>query len=368
MRADWAAVVLGGGHARPPMMSHEAITPFLDPSPDVNGNLLSTSLPPEQVIPAHFTDPLFIRADFNGVTLEGDYVWDGGGTGQQPSGGVTMTSGRWKGLYIPFLLGANSTPPTMIMTPMLPLYPLAVQEAVLWEHASRSLDDLIFSCEPWNQQVGMIPAQILAFVQRIVSWGFRPFLWRGECRFGVDTMFETLMQSGLISFYGHGTEVDKYVTAEAYEAGLQPIMAYVNGRIGVGFHTTCDGGRKLGYPFGFPRDTFLPDWSPYDGKLHLLSEQHQDADGAQVQYGLWGARLHVNCGIGDGARGSGAPHSRTILFECKATNQLYGQATETDGARFGWYGLCSIRDAAHPQVLPISGFGNNGRYPDGTAI
>ena len=79
-------------------------------------------------------------------------------------------------------------------------------------------------------------------------------------------------------------------------------------------------------------------------------------------------QIAINCGEGDGASGPGAPHSRTILHECKATNQLYRRATETDGARFGWYGLCSIRDAAHPQVLPVSGFGNNGRYPTGLPI
>ena len=368
MAARTKLLMGGGGSQRPQIVSHDPITPFLDPSPDAGDNLLSTSLPLEQRIPDHFKDPLFIRADFNGVTLDGRYTWVG--TDQNPQG-VTITTGRWKGLYIPFLPGANSTPPTMIMTPMLPLYPEDVQAAVFTEHAERGYDDLIYSCEPWNESrmgVNLNPAQMLAFTQKVRGWGFRPFLWRGDSRFGIDPMFETLMQSGLISFYGHGTEVDLYVRSQDYEAGLQPIMNYINGRIGVGFHASCDGGRRLGYPFGFPRDTFLPDWSLYDGKLHLLSEQDPDADGAQVQYGLWGARLHINCGQGDGASGPGAPHSRTILFEYKATNQLYGQADETDGARMGWYGLCSIRDTAHPQVLPISGFGNGGRYPDGSAI
>jgi len=344
--------------ARPAIVPHAPLPPF-DQS-DAFGEV-HTVLPPEQVIPSHFTDPTWIRADFNGVTLPGSYLWEGDG--------VRMTSGRWKGLYVPFLKGANSTPPTMIMTPMLVLYPREVQDAVLTEHAERGYDDFIFDTDPWNApENGYVtsPAKMTEWAKRLKSWGFRTFLWHGNARSEVDQMFETLMQAGLVNFYGHGVEVDEFMTSEEYEASLHRMDHYIKGRIPIGAHFTADRERKMGYPIGFPRDTFLNDWSPFDGRVHLLLQLNGTASAGQQGASMYYARQHVNAAIGDAAWGPGAPNSRVIAFETMATEQLYGRCDENYGNLRQWELLCGTRRDA--RVRPVSGFGNGARRPDGTAL
>lgn len=337
-----------GAH-RPSPVPHAAIAPPFDPN-DSYGDV-HTTLPPEQILPPHFTDPTWIRADFNGVTL---------------------AMNRWAPaapMPLPFLQGANSTPLAMLMTPMLILYPRYWQDAALTEHAERGYDDLIVDCEPWNAAangMSFTPVQILAWVQYLKSWGFRPVLWRGDPTQGLDAMFQTLIQSGLISFYCHGEEVDSKMTSQAYEASLQHIDGYLGGKIPIGVHFTADGTRNMGYPIGFPRDTFLNNWSPYNGRVHLCSQQSVNATAGLQGSSMYYARLYVNCGIGDGAEGPGAPDSRVIAWETMATAQLYGQCTEDYGCLRDFELLCGTRD--NPGARPVSGFGNGARMPDGTSI
>lgn len=335
--------------ARPVAVAHHPIAPPFDQTD--SGGIVHTDLPPEQVIPAHFSDPAFLRADFNGVTLD---------------------LNRWNPKApspLPLLQGANSTPLQMIMTPMLIMYPKYWQDAVLTEHAERGYDDLIIDCEPWNaSQNGQSfsPAQILDWLKYVKSWGFRPVIWRGDPTKGVDTMFQTLIDSGLVSFYIHGEEVDSRMTSEAYEASLQQIDSYIKGRLPIGAHFTADGQRHMGYPIGMPRDTFLNDWSPYDGRVHLMWQGDQSASAGLMGAALYYARLHVNAGIGDAARGPGAPHSRIIAFELRATDQFYGKLTEEQGNLCSWEMLCTTRN--NPKILPVSGFGNGCRYPNGQPL
>jgi hypothetical protein len=319
-----------------------------------------TVLPPEQVFPEHFTDPAFLRADFIGVTIPGEYTPTGTANIIR-NGGVTITSGRWKGLWIPFLIGANTTPPTMLMTPMLNLYPRAVQDVCLTEHAERGLDDLIIDSESWNgpsngwtMEAGKgSPSEMLAWCQYVRSWGFRVVLWRDP---HLDPMLQTLLDAGVVSFYILGEEVDSKFTSEAYEALLQQMDRYIGGRIPIGVHFTADGRRRMGYPIGFPRDTFLQDWSPYDGRVHLCQQLDVNASAGLQGSSMYYARQHVNCGIGDAARGPGAPNSRVIAFETMATAELYGYCTETEGRRRSFELLCGTRN--NPNVRPVSGSGN----------
>lgn len=354
------------GRSRPKPIPQTAIAPPFDPSD--SGGIVHTTLPPEQVIPPHFTDPTWIRADFNGVTLPGSYT-PTASAAIVAAGGVTMTSGRWAGLFVPWLVGANTTPPTMLMTPMLPLYPRSVQDAVLTEHALRGYDDLIYDCAPWNAAAngrGFTPAAIVAFSQYVRSWGFRPVLWRGDPTQGCDAMFQTIIQQSTPSLYVHGEEVDSKMTSEAYEASLQLVNQYLGGRVPIGVHFTADGNRQMGYPIGFPRDTFLNDWSPYDGRVHLCEQLDGDASAGLQGASMYYARRYVNAGLGDGAQGPGAPHSRVIAWETMATKQLYGQCTEAYGCLRSWELLCGTRD--NPACLPVSGFGNGARYPNGDPL
>lgn len=362
-----AVVAAASGGSRPAPQRQAAIAPPFDQT-DGQGNLVHTTLPPEKTIPDHFTDPLFMRADFNGVTLPGSYVKDGDGW--------TITDGRWTGLHIPFLNGANSTPPTMIMTPQLWRYPLAVQIAVFTEHAERAYDDFIFDVEGWGGPAMTID-QAQTWVAVIQSWGFRPVLWRGNPNWTdpVDDMLQALMAAG-ITFYVHGEEADSKTNAENYEIGLQKLCDFIQRRIPIAAHFTAEpgpdqGGRGMGYPLGFPRDTFILDWSRYDGQVHLALQLNVNSSAGLQGVGHWYARRRL-MGVGDGARGSGAPNSRVITFETKAFAQLMGQCDENTACRFNWENGCGTRDDTRSPggdlIPPVGGFGNGNRYPNGDPL
>lgn len=373
MNGAYLSLATGGGGSglRPAPIPHGPITPF-DPSPaSPSGNLVHTTLPPEQVIPPHFSDPKWLRADFNGVTLPGAY------SGSIASGGWTITSGRWQGLVIPYLAGANSTPPTMIMTPMLHGYPADVQHAVFTEHAERAYDDFIWDVEGWNLPPLSID-QALAWQATIQSWGFRSVLWRGNPPFSgpVDDLFNQLAGAGL-SAYVHGEEADSKTSAEIYEQGIQLLLGWLakTRSLPVFAHFTAEpmppAGRGMGYPLGFPRDTFLLDWSKYDGLLHLALQLNVAGDAGLQGSGTWYARRRL-MGVGDGAQGSGAPHSVVCNFETTAFAQLAGACTESYGCLRDWECLCGTRDGttspAGLLIPPPAGFGNGNRYPNGDPL
>ena len=330
---------------RPAPVQQLVIAPPFDP-PDGSGNVW-TALPKEQVIPPHFADPTWIRADFNGVTLN---------------------LNRWNPKAptpLPFLPGANTTPLEMLMTPMLFSYPRYWQDACLTEHAERGYDDIVISPEPWGAPATS-SANMLAWCKYVKSWGFRVVLWRGDYHLGLDPMLQTLLDSGVVSFYCHGEEVDSHGTSQQYEASLQLIDQHIGGRIPIGVHFTADGVKHMGYPIGFPRDTFLNDWSPYDGRVHLCQQLDVDASAGLQGASMWYGRQHVNCGLGDAAKGPGAPHSKVIAWETMATAQLYGRCTEAEGCLRSWELICGIRNDS--RALAVSGSANGIRYPDGTPL
>ncbi len=326
------------------------------------------------------TDPKYMRADFSGVCIEGEY---------EPKtiqhGGVTMITGRWAGLFIPFIDGANTTPANMLMSPMLIMYPADVQAAYLTEYAERRYDDVIIDCEPWAAPREYSIDEIKAFAKFLRDdWGFRVVLWRGDPHRGVDAMLRGLVEDGLISFYVHGEEVDGKMTSEEYEASLRVVDAYIAARIPIGAHFTCNGERGMGYPIGMPRETFLNDWSEFNGRVHLCLQLAGDVtpemrafygwgdDVKLVPAGLQGASIYyarrmVNLGEHggpDGAKGPGAPDSVVILFECMATAKLYGRCSELYARLRSYEGLCGTRD--NPKVRPVSGCAD-GYWDDGRA-
>ncbi len=215
------------------------------------------------------------------------------------------------------------------------------------------------------------PANILAWCRYLRSWGFRVVFWQGDASLGLDPILQTALDAGVVSFYIHGKEVDSFFTSEAYEISLQQMDQHMGGRLPIGVHFTASdmppNGRGFGYPIGFPRDTFLNDWSPYNGRVHLMQQLCVDApaglQGASMAY----ARRWINLGEAggvDGARGPGAPDSRVIAFEIMSTAQLYGRCNEAYGCLRTWELLCGTRDDL--RWLPVSGGGT--RYPDGRPL
>lgn len=354
MRLTTFAALSRGGSSRPQPIPHARIAPPFDPNDDYGQ--VHTSLPPEQVIPPHFTDPCWLRADFTGCNID---------------------LARWNPsapMPLPTLIGANTTPLSMLMTPMLVMYPRYWQDADLTEHAERGYDDFVISVDPWNADANGFaysPASMLAWAQYVRSWGFRIVLWQGGRP--PDKPSDTLkmfLDAGAVSFYIHGKEVDIQMTSEEFEASLTTVDQYIGGRVPIGAHFSADAmppnGRGMGYPIGFPRDTFLNSWGRFNGRVHLMQQLCVDAptglQGASMYYG----RQYVNAAIGDGALPPAAPDSRVIAFETMATAQLYGYCTEEYGCLRSWELLCGTRN--NPVVRPVSGFGNGCRYPDGTPI
>ncbi len=347
MMLQAGAAQSGGGGLPVLTVPHAPLPPF---DPDDEFGQVHTVLPPEQVIPPRFTDPLFMRADFNGVTLDLQ---------------------RWKAQTLPFLAGANSTPLAMLMTPMLALYPRYWQDACLTEHAERGYDDFVISASPWNEIENgqwFAPADMVAWCRYVKSWGFRVVLWRGgRPPDAPDERLQMLCDAGVVNFYIHGKEVDsQYAEHEQFEESLAKVDAYLGGRIPIGVHFTANAERRMGYPIGAPREYFLDDWSPWNGRVHLMQQLDVDApaglQGASMYYG----RERVNISRGHGGTGTGAPDSRVIAFETKATAQLYGRCTEEQGCLASWQLLCGTRN--DPRVRPVSGSGNGLRAPGGEPV
>lgn len=350
MKPTDLAVLLSTGRRqtrrrRPVPTAHDPLPPFDQDDPPPDNNIVHTVLPPEQVIPDHFVDPLFLRGDFNGVTHD---------------------KNRWTKEPLPFLVGANSTPLEMLMSPMLPLYPRYWQDAHLTEHAERAYDDLVISPEPWNAAENgrtFSPADILAWCKYVKSWGFRTVIWRGDPRLEIDRMMGTLLDAGVVNFYIHGKEVDSVESSADYEASLRRVDSYIGGRIPIGVHFTANFDRQMGYPIGAPRDDYMRDWSLYDGRVHLMQQLDGSATAGRQGAAMYYARLHVNCGIGDAALGPGAPNSRVYAFETMATDQLYGRCTEAYGCLRSHELLCGTRD--NPRARPVGGALNGLRKPSG---
>lgn len=360
-----------GGSRRPSPVQQPPLPAWPPSSP---GGLVHTAPPPEW---QPLTSPYFMTADFNGVTIPGDYVWNG--PQATPGSSVTLIDGPYQGLRIPFLVGANSTPPTMLMTPMLPLYPLDVQTVVFTLHAQRGYKDFVVAAQVWNDvQNGYqsTPATAAANCAAALAWGFRPILWNGSQQPpNGDPYFRACLSDGVVKFYVCGKEVGTGgYSSQQYAAVVQTAISDCQGKIPVAMHA-------LNYPDGFPQDTFLaggstgPGWADFDGALHLCHEVNY-ADtlgtmGARQYY----ARLRVNLGL-VGGDGRPAPHCRVYAYETLATAQLFnlktGDGIVADELAGKLYALglnyCPNGDPPNPVVGMVHGSANGLSQTDGNQV
>ena len=329
-----SAAVLLSGSSRPAPRPHAPLPPW-DASDA--GGIVHTTPPPELVIPSG-PDPLFLRADFNGVTLDRQ---------------------RWGG-DPPYLVGANTTPRTMLMTPMAICYPRFWQDAILTEHAERGYTHFVIAPDGWNLSANGYDGSLSTLVSwaaYVKSWGFYVVLWR-SAPIVDDPILFGLVAAGCCDWYVAGEEVDRKCTAEQYDAVLASVA---RAGVPVGAHFTSN------YPSGFPRDTFLTDWSPYNGRVHLMWQANQNDSAGTQGARLYYARQRVNLGlVGDGNYSNPAPDSRVYAFETMATAQLYGQCTEQVGCLRSLELLYTTR--ANDAIPAVNGFGNGCRNKDGSVI
>lgn len=348
----------------PPSGTLTKLPPFDAPDGPPDNNQVHTVPPPDLVVPTT-RDVLFMRADFNGVTLPGSYTPT---TSAEiiANGGVTITDGIYTGLFVPFLVGANTTPPTMIMTPMLVLYPEAVIVACLAEHAKRGYTHFIWDPHPWNlEENGRTFSldDMIAWGARLKAYGFYNVIWSGQPSVA-DPMWHALAGNGLIDFAVIGEEVDGKFTAEEYASLVHALVDEGGALFGIpaAAHLTSN------YPLHFPRDTFFAggatgSWADFNGRLHLCWQANQNDSAGRRGALLYYARLRVNLG-GIGGDGRPAPDCRVYDFENEASNELQGQDSEEKGNLQTLEDMyCTAPDAG---VRPMSGYGNGCRNPNGT--
>jgi hypothetical protein len=333
--ATSALLLNSPSHQRPTPKPQAPLPPF-DPD-DPQGGLVHRVPPPELFIPPG-PDRLFMRADFCGVTLRKD---------------------RWG--PIPFLKGANSTPLEMLMTPMLVLYPRAIQDGCLTEHAERNLTHMVISADGWNlTDNGFNPTKtaMVLWARYLQSWGFYVVYWRSQPMLD-DPILEALVDSYAIDWCIPGEEVDAKVTKEQYDAIIQNTLSITANGIPIGAHFTAN------WPEGFPRDTMVPNWSQYDGKLHCLWQADQNESAGMQAARMYYARERLAFGS-IGGDGTPAPHSRVYAFETMATKQLYGQCDEAYGNLRTLELMFATRNDSN--IPAMAGFGNGCRWPSGVPI
>jgi hypothetical protein len=317
---------------RPNPIQHFLLPPF---DPNDSGGIVHTVPPPELTIPPG-RDLMFMRADFNGVTLD---------------------TNRWSG-NPPFLAGANSTPLSMLMTPMLILYPRKWQDACLTEHAERNYTHFVITGDGWNLTANNFnpsPASIVQWAQYVQSWGFYIVYWRSSPMLD-DPTLQALTDNHAIDWSIPGEEVDSKLTAEQYEAILDNTLSITANGIPIGAHFTSN------YPSGFPRDSFLTSWDKYDGKVHLMWQADQNDPAGMQGARMYYARQRVNLGL-VGGNGNLALNSRVYAYETMATKQLYGQCNEEYGCLRDLELLYTTRDDS--RIPAVNGFGNGCRLPNG---
>lgn len=395
------------GKPKPPRPQPQNLLPLGPPDPtDPDGNLVHWTLPPEQVIPPAFgpdEDPLFFRANFGALAIPGNYKWDGDGQDGLPSGGFTFIDGPYQGLHVPFVGGANSTPANVFMCGMTPQYPAEVQTVLITEYIKQGNRHFLTSADPysWQMRENNFPCTtdtLLNFYGLLRDWGLRVVGWRGDPREDSISL-DDLVASGLMDFFINGKEVDSIMTGDEYEVSLETAVRRCKG-IPVGAHFTAGDdtptGRRGCYPIGDRRDTYVNDWSKYNGLVHLMAQFYPYDTMGHMGAMAYYARRHVNLGAnggGDAARGPGAPDSRVIAFEQGQTAVLYGicgnvvvngqtlrsyrewlplynndlaQAMAAYERARAWSLLCETRN--DPRVKPISGYGDGGGKPNGDPI
>lgn len=327
---------------RPPPARQLSLVPPLDFDPNVPEGDVHTVLPPEQVIPSYY-DRDWWRGDAWGVMLD-----------EAP----------------PYVDGANTTPPEMVMSYFLPGY---VQfgskwvDKILTAHAKRNYSHFHFDQYTF-EQFGLSDAQAADLMAYTQSWGFFTSYWAKRPSQALDggnftttrhlyvPFLRTLLDRGLAK----GGKL-LYVVGEELNSGYRPGPNGLDDVIA----NMCDLLNPLDVPVwlhftsnypAFPVDTdFTGWWRPWVGRVKgLLWQADPYASAGLMGAKLWDARKYI---------GAASVALKVVAFELRGTAQLYGRCTEEQGCLTAWEMICCTRDQTpYPAV---AGAGNGPRYPDG---
>ncbi len=296
------------------------ITPF---DPDEPNNHVHTTLPPEQVIPTT-RDPLWWRGDIGGVMLAETPPFVKKGTD-----------------------GANTTPPEMVMSYFLDVYPPEWQQKILEAHYRRGYTHFVITRPADTSDAGW--DRFGALCQEIRRWGQYVCYWDDDV-----TAITRMLAMGAMDVLILGGELNSHHSPDE----LMTLIKIATDR--------C---RPLGVPVWLHFTANVPTWQRNDendiawvikvvalGIVGLCWQGNQDESAGVMSARLWDARQRWGR--------AGAP---VVAFELLSTNQLYGKATETDGRRRGYEMVCATRDGKD-WVPPVAGYGSGGARPDGSVL
>jgi hypothetical protein len=332
------------GNNRPTPLPHAAIAPPFDPS-DQYGEV-HTVLPPEQIIPINYNIDWW-RGDFNGVMLP---------------------------FAPPYVPGANTTPPNMVMSFFAPYYTSPYMQNSYWldmlltAHAQRNYSHFHLD-KPTAYAAGMNDNQLADLVQYIQSWGFYVSMWLMGTTQGAhdwNSGAQQLIEPFLNTIVSRGA-----ATCENFIPVLGEEMNSYTGAGDDGINGIIDNSCAITNPNGMP--TYLhftqnypawPNdgqndvdwWNSFGSKLKGLLAQLQSTASAGLQGSkMWDMRTHV-----------GDQHL-VVGFEIMASEQLYSRCTEEYGNLRSWEIICGTR-VPGTNYPAVSGFGNGCRYPWGGYI
>lgn len=330
------------GRSRPPSVQQPPLPPF-DPS-DPGGKVWGPyGLPPEALpLPPNSTKTFF-RGDAWGVTLP-----------------VSQTP--------PYVPGANTTPPNMVMSYFAPYYQRPVQDNILTAHCQRSYSH--FHLDQWNwEQAGLSSSQAVQLMAYIQSWQYYTSFWGLSTSYGINwqswAQAQSCLQPILSALQAAGSKVSgntillvgEELNSCTSPAGLLDIVTNLMPQckdlgIDVWLHFTSN---YASWPVsGQSQPEFWQSMVSLGVKgLCWQADQNQPA-------GTMGAEMYS---ARNELAGTGA---LLAAFELLASWQLNGKATELYTKLRSFEMLCCPQGI--PSIPAVSGYNNGGSMPDGTPL
>lgn len=329
---------------RPVPVRQKPLPPF--EASDDQG-LVHTTQPPDLVIPS-WPDRHFWRGDIGGVTLK-----------ETP----------------PFVPGANTTPPEMTMSFLLPWYSREWQDKILTAHAERGYTH--FHLDLWNaRKAGYTPEAFADLVDYVRSWGFFVSCWLTSNQDDRSQGWASVswIIAPYLSVILDRPKPETFISMPGQELnngcppgpnGADSIISHVCAMANpvdspVWLHFTE---YYPGYPENVPpaqADMAMVQWiARWRGRVRGLAWQGDSGGSAGLMGAkLWDARRFW-------ARAGFTDYPCVSAFELMASFQLYGKATEEYGCLRGLEMVYCTSDGSAP---PVAGFGNGARLPNGDPL
>jgi hypothetical protein len=330
-------LVPGGPLPFPAGVKQNPLPPFDSSDP---GGLVHTTLP---FTPPSTQSKTFWRGDFGGMTL------------------ATAP---------PYVPGANTTPPEMVMTFLLPFYTQPWQDTMIAAAVARSHTHFHLDQANW-QSAGLSPTQAVALMQYVQQSIWYTSFWALGCPDGTPdwATASPYLQPTLTALFAAGAatcersilvlggELNRHISPVALaDIASNVLPQCTDNGVDVWLHLTSN---YVSWPVAgqSPQDF----WQGMKalGVQGLCWQGDQTDPAGTMGAHLWDARSEM---------AEADPSLLVAAFELMATAELYGQCTEDNGCLRGFEMVCCPTGAPTPNAPPVAGYGNGGRMPDGTPL